>query len=273
MERGQWKGDNGRWKLELDPLSSAFSFPFSMFPLPPPLFRFGLVVGLLLVALGASFLTRRLMPDPLPAQMEHRSAGTGERGQVYFIDTEGWYRITDNERAVISPYGLRLGNLPEGLPMDLGRWYGRPLPLGPEIAEWFDNPEVALQREYRNANDDIVWLSIFGSRGPKSFRLFEHTPATCYPLSGWKMTQEDVETIEIGGGKIYAQRGVATNGSHELIVLYFYLWDNPDRDPASGVVSVRISAPILTNEAQTLRLLREDFLPSLFTDVVPWRRF
>lgn len=235
--------------------------------------RFGLVAGLLLLALGASFALQHWATQPMPASQTRTASNDDTARQVYFTDTEGWYRITSKERAVLSPHPLRLDDLPAGLPMKLGPWQGKELPLGPEIDEWFDNPEVALQREYRNPDGDIVWLSIFGSRGPKSFRLFEHTPATCYPLSGWTMTEEDLDQIQIGDGKIYAQRGFAVNSPHELIVLYFYLWDSPVRDPSEGVLSVRVSAPILANETQTLHLLKRDFLPYLFTDVVPWRRF
>lgn len=266
MEDGERRMENGRERIADEAPSSAFSFPSS---LP----RFSLVAGLLLLAFGASLLFQPGMLGAVPGEGERPAAGAGTRGDVYFTDTEGWYRITDNERAVLSPYALHLDALPDSLPMDLGPWRGRELPLGPEIDEWFDEPEVALQREYRNAGDDIVWLSVFGSRGPKSFRLFEHTPATCYPLSGWEMTREDVDTIPIGSGEIYARRGFAVNGAHELIVLYLYLWDNPNRDSADGVVSIRASAPILTSEAETLRLLKQEFLPYLFTDVVPWRRF
>lgn len=235
--------------------------------------RFGLVAGLLVFALVASFITRRQMTDPMPVRPGPDLRDADESGQVYFVDTEGWYRITDNERAVISPYLLRLDDLPDSLPMDLGPWHGKPIPLGPVVTQWFDNPEVAFEREYRDAAGNVVWLSVFGSRGPKSFRLFEHTPATCYPLSGWAMTREDLDTIKIGNGQIHAQRGFAVNGLYQLVVLYWYLWDNPGRDPADGVMSVRVSAPIVTTETETLRLLKGDFLPHLFTDVVSWRRF
>lgn len=254
------------------PSPSPFSL-FLFFPRLPAILRFGLVIGLLLVALGASFVTRRLMAEPMASQIEPGSVTTVEEGQVYFVDTEGWYRISRNERAVISPYRLTLEDLPDSLPMELGPWHGKALPLGPEVVEWFDRPEVAFQREYRNAAGQIVWLSIFGSRGPKSFRLFEHTPATCYPLSGWTMARQDVATISIGQGKVQTQRGFAVNGSSELVVLYLYLWDNPGRDPADGVLSIRVSAPILTNETETLHMLEQDFLARVFTDVVPWRRF
>jgi len=273
MERGKWKGENGKGEGESDPPFSIFHFPFSPFHLPPSIFRFGLVVSLLLIALGASFTTRRLVPAATPERAGPGSTDAVAGGQVYFVDTEGWYRITDNERAVVSPYLLNLDALPDSLPMDLGPWHGKPLPLEPEVAQWFDNPEVAVRREYRNADGDIVWLSVFGSRGPKSFRLFEHTPATCYPLSGWTMTQEDQDAIAIGNGTVLVQRGFAANGDYQLIVLYLYLWDNPDRNPADGVVSIRVAAPIRTDEAETLRLVKQDFLPRFFTDVVPWRRF
>ncbi|MFQ5341745.1 MAG: exosortase-associated EpsI family protein [Anaerolineae bacterium] len=266
MERGKWKGENGKGNGESDP-------PFSILHLPPSIFRFGLVVSLLLIALGASFTTRRLIPAATPERAGPGSTDTVAGGQVYFVDTEGWYRITDNERAVVSPYLLNLDALPDSLPMDLGSWHGKPLPLEPEVAQWFDDPEVADRREYRNAEGDIVWLSVFGSRGPKSFRLFEHTPATCYPLSGWTMIQEDQDAIAIGNGELLVQRGFAVSGDHELTVLYLYLWDSPNRDPADGVVSIRVAAPIRTDEAETLRLVKQDFLPHLFTDVIPWRRF
>lgn len=236
-------------------------------------YRFAVAAGFLLVALAASFFVQRRVGEPAVVGQDSATLGDGVAGQVYFTDTAGWYRVTDNERAVVSPYHLRLDALPESLPMRLGPWEGEELPLGPEIDEWFDDPEVALQREYRNDAGDIVWLSLFGSQGPKSFRLFEHTPATCYPLSGWVMTQEDVDTIAVGDGKIYAHRGFAVNSPHELIVLYLYLWDNPNRDPADGVVSLRVSAPILSTDEATLQLLKQEFLPYLFTDVVPWRRF
>jgi hypothetical protein len=236
------------------------------------LVRFGLVVALLLAAVVAPSVVGRLSgaAGRTGAQI---GASNQAAGQVYFVDTEGWYRITDHERAVLSPFEFDLDALPDSVPLMLGPWQGERLALGPEVDAWFDNPEVALQREYRNEQGDIIWLSLFGSRGPKSFRLFEHTPTTCYPLSGWLMKSEDVDTIPIGRGEIYARRGFAFNNPHELIVLYMYVWDNPGRDPADGVVSLRVSAPILSTKAETLALLKEDFLPRLFTDVVQWRRF
>lgn len=257
--------------IEAHPQGEAIH-PASQDPSRATLVRVGLVLALLVAAVGAPSVVKWFNKATVPPEQRANAAAPVD-GQVYFIDTEGWYRITDHERAVLSPFELGLAELPDSLPMALGPWQGKSLPLGPEVDAWFDNPEIALQREYQNEDGDIVWLSLFGSRGPKSFRLFEHTPATCYPLSGWLMTSEDVDTISIGRGQIYVRRGFAFNNPHELIVLYLYVWDNPGRDPTDGVLSLRVSAPILSTEAETLELLKADFLPRLFTDVVPWRRF
>jgi len=231
--------------------------------------RFLLVLLILLAAAVGSLAFRRM--NPLP-QLPDDDA-TMETAHLFFLDTEGWYRITDRETAVLSPYDLRIDALPEALPMEIGPWRGEELPVSSVVQVWFDNPDVAFQRAYRNDRGDLVWLSVFGSRGPKSFRLFEHTPKTCYPLAGWFISREDVDAIPIGSGRFYAQRGFAGNGEQQLVVLYWYLWDNPQRDPADGVLSFRVSTPIRTTEAEALRVLKGEFLPYLFTDVVPWHRF
>lgn len=231
--------------------------------------RFLLVLVILLAAAVGSVALRRAASPPPPPAAGDPAVG----GYLLFADTEGWYRITELETAVLSRYDLRLDTLPEALPMQLGPWRGESLPLDPMVNTWFDNPEVAFQRAYTNDRGDLVWLSVFGSRGPKSFRLFEHTPKTCYPLAGWQMRREDVDAIPVGTGRFYTLRGFAGNGEQELVVLYWYLWDNPQRDPADGVLSFRVSTPIRTTEEEALRVLKEDFLPHLFIDVVPWRRF
>ena len=174
---------------------------------------------------------------------------------------------------VVSPFDLSLKGLPAALPYQLGSWQGVDLPLGPEIATWFRNPEVALQRAYTDPQGRLVWLSILGHHGARSFTLFEHTPATCYPLSGWIMVQEGLERIAVGRGTFEFRRGYAQKGDDQLVVLYGYLWDNPQRVPEQGIISIRISAPVQTSYTETLQMLKQEFIPLLFVDVLPWHRF
>jgi hypothetical protein len=232
--------------------------------------RLIVVAGLFVAALvAAAWVNQQQAKVALPAGQ----ASPARPGHIFFADTEGWYRITPDETAVVSPYQLTLDALPASLPVQIGDWRGVDLPNGPEIDAWFDRPVVAIQRAYTDPAGHLVWLAVFGHHGPQSFHLFEHTPASCYPLSGWTMTAEDRDTIPVGRGVIHARRGFARNGDQRLVVLYWYLWDNPQRNPDDGVLSIRISTPIVESDAATLRLLKARFVPLLFTDVLPWHRF
>jgi len=238
--------------------------------------RLGAALALLgAAAVSAFFLSRS--GNPLPAA----SPGAADiPGTPYVADVQGWYQITPQERAVISRFDLGLASLPGSLPMQIGSWSGSTLPPSPDIAKWFDNPEVSIERQYVDPAGDVMWLAVFGSAGNKSYHLFEHTPQTCYPGTGWNIIHQDVERIPIGapaqdgtGAAIYAQHGVAEKDGQRLIVLYWYMWDNFERDASRGVLSFRLTAPILKDEATTLQVMKAGFLSQIFTRVLDWRRF
>jgi len=229
------------------------------------------VAGLL--ALG--LLMARAAGPPAPPLAPPVTDGQVRADHVFFADVEGWYRVTRSERAVASPFDLRLTSLPAALPAQIGEWRATDLPMHPQVMELYDNPEVAFQRAYQNPAGDVVWLTLIGHRGPPSFHLFEHTPTICYPLQGWTMLHEDVAAIPLDGGSLYAQRGLARNEADgaQIAVFYWYLWDTEARDPKDGILSIRVSAPIITTEERAVALLTQDFIPTLFPTVVPWRRF
>lgn len=233
--------------------------------------RLAVVVGLLLLALAAARQARPPAPPAPPPPAEGRPTAD----HVFFADVEGWYRVTRHERAVASPFDLRLTSLPDALPTTIGPWTATELPMHPQVPELYGDPEVAFQRAYQNTGGDVVWLTLIGHRGPPSFRLFEHTPTICYPSQGWTMLKESVDTVPVSGGSLYTQRGLARNEADgtQIVVLYWYLWDTEARDPKDGILSVRISTPLRGSEEQAAALLKEDFIPALFPVVVPWRRF
>jgi hypothetical protein len=219
-------------------------------------------------AMAAFFLNRAGNPLP-PATL----AAATDPGTPYLVDVEGWYQITPQERAVTSRFDLSLSALPSSLPMQIGPWSGSTMTPSPDIATWFDNPEVAIERQYVNPAGDIMWLAVFGSAGAKSFHLFEHTPQTCYPGTGWNILRQDINSIPIGSSAIYAQRGLAVKDGSKLLVLYFYVWNNLERDAGHGVLSFRLTAPVLIDEAHTLQTMKQDFLNQIFNQVLPWHRF
>ncbi|MEP7199877.1 MAG: exosortase-associated EpsI family protein [Chloroflexota bacterium] len=231
---------------------------------------FRLIVVVVMLAVTAAAYWLLTQSAPLPAVTV---AATTNNSTPYLVDVEGWYQITPQERAVTARYDMRLAALPASLPMQIGTWRGSILPPSPDIDKWFDHPAVAIERQYVNAQGDIMWLALFGSAGRKSFYLFEHTPQSCYPGTGWNILRQDVDRIPIGNAAIYAQRGLAMKDGQQLLVLYWYMWDNLERDAERGVLSFRLTAPIIIDEAHTLRAMKEDFLNQIFGQVLDWRRF
>lgn len=225
-----------------------------------------LIAAILLLAAGL-LLSRRQErpPEPPPVRPDER---------IFFSDVAGWYQRTPQEVAVRSPYALSLDALPGGLPLSLGPWQGQDRPHDPAIDVWLSRPEVSIERTYRRADGELVWLTAFGSRGDKSFRLFEHTPQTCYPLSGWAIQDHRVTHLPLGPRPLAANYGLArhTDG-RRLVVLYLYLWDSPSRDAARGVVSLRLAAPVSRSPESTLAMLGGDFLGRLFSGTLSWNRF
>jgi len=221
-----------------------------------------------LLALGAIGLAATVRYSREPSVPE---APPG--GHIVFVDVEGWYRRTSHEAAVLTPYDLALDGLPAGLPLALGDWRGTDRQHDPAVDKWFRDPDVSIERTYRRADGELVWLSAFGSRGSKSFHLYEHTPDTCYPLGGWNIETLSVEELPAGPSPLAVNSGVARRGDEQLVFLYFYVWDTPVRDAVNGVLSVRLAAPVRADPEATMAMLAGDFIPELFPTTVRWVRF
>jgi len=194
-------------------------------------------------------------------------------GSVVFADVAGWYRRTPDEVAVVTPFDLSIDQLPDGLPMRFGPWRGKDRRHDPAVDVWFRQPDVAIERTYERADGEIVWLSLFGSRGDKSFHLFEHTPDTCYPLGGWRIDRTALAHLPLGRRPLALNHGVATGPAGGLVFFWVYLWDTPARDAARGVLSLRIAAPVSRTPEATYAVLAQDFLPRLFPRTLAWTRF
>jgi hypothetical protein len=202
-------------------------------------------------------------------------APTPDTGTVHYADVAGWYQRTPDEVAVVSPFDWSMASLPASLPYSIGPWRGEDRPPDPDVQAWFGDPDVTIERTYTRADGALVWLSAFGSRGDKSFHLFEHTPETCYPLSGWQIARLERQGIDLGPRPLTVNAGAATNPHGDsLAFLYVYVWDAPARDPARGLVSLRIAAPSPpAGSAEDAALLAEAFLAELFTTTLNWSAF
>ena len=230
-----------------------------------------LFVVIMVVAMATVFVTY-VRPTPLPPALP-RPDGTSTTAPMftYLVDVAGWYEITPNERAVAGPIDLSIDGL-KALPTTLGHWLGEPYALGPDVDEWFENPDVALSNLYHDDQGHQAWFSTFGSRSRKSYFLFEHTPITSYPAAGWDLVEHDVLPIMLGSNRIYVQKATFTKDKERRIVLFWYLWSDFNRDPEQGVLTMRLHIPVISTDEDAVSA-GADFLRSLFPQVISWHRF
>lgn len=242
--------------------------------------RYLIVVVLLLLAVGAwIIISSGLASAPvgsLTGPDEPPSAQAGDEAtRVVIIDVEGWYRRTSYERALATAVDFTLTkDLFDAIPREIGQWRAESgdSPMGAAVDEWYDHPEVATMRKYVDDEGNMVFLSIIGSRGGKSFHLFEHTALTCYPGSGWRIADAGLEGIEIGDSSVAVQRVITEKNQQRRVTLYWYLWTDPERVPENGILSMTLHADVARSDDETLQALK-GFFRALFPAVMPWRRF
>ncbi len=232
-------------------------------------YRYYLVVGMLVAAVGLSLLSYRGLP--LGARPSASPTSTHER-YVFHTDLAGWYQSTPDERVTISPFNLNADSLPESLPLALAGWRGEELGTDDEIERWFQSPDMVMRRSYLDDADHQLWLTAVSSRGPKSFHIFEHTPQSCYPSAGWGIRSDDVLNIPLQRGDLAVRRGVFDLDHKTQVVYYWYQWDSPDRDAGRGVSTWRLTAEV-TDDLISTEARMVEFMQVLFVETLPWHRF
>lgn len=244
--------------------------------------RYAALFAIVLLAGAGTLLLSAHSAPPLPYPQPPTSStwpievgGQPETTPVpmhsYLIDVAGWYETTPNETAVASPIDLSINRL-KALPISVGSWTGEPYDFGSAVNEWFENPDLALSSLYRNDRGRQAWFSIFGSRGHKSYFLFEHTPITSYPAAGWTLVENGVAPIPVGESKLYVQKATLSKEGERRVVLYWYLWPDINRDPEQGVLTVRLHVPVVSSDTDAFQT-GADFIRTIFPQVIPWHRF
>lgn len=226
---------------------------------------------LLMILIATGIVVTLIIRRPTPVPPPPLRSTDAVRLNTYLIDVAGWYEITPNERAVATPLDLTIGGL-KALPNQLGRWTSSPYALGAEVDRWFENPDLALSSVYRDAQGYQLWFSVFGSRSGKSYVLFEHTPITSYPAAGYTLIENSIASIPIGDKSIRVQKATLAKEQDRRVVLYWYLWNDFNRDPEQGVMTMRVHIPVISTDRDAFDA-GADFLRALFPQVVTWKRF
>lgn len=208
---------------------------------------------------------------------------TPEPEFVYFLDVEGWYRVTPYETVVSSPYDLTADSseaMSESLPDKVGDWVrvgtDEYVAEDPAVVYYLGNPTVALQRSYQNSSGQRLTFAIIGNRGEESFLLFSHTPETCYPGRLWQVSESRRESAFIDDGQMHAQYLLAEHADtgQKLVVLYWYSWESPQRRSEDGVLSVRVNVFVRPDGDEETTLSQAwDFVKALYPATIPWERF
>jgi len=251
--------------------------------------RYLVVVLLLLAGVAVAWAQRLLFRSPAaaaPATPQGARSSTLQAGEpdfVYYVDVEGWYRITPYEAAVSSAYdltGTTTADMAQALPPAIGDWNqagsDEDLSQDPAVVDLLKSPPIALRRTYQDPSGQLLTLTLIGNRGEDSTQLFFHTPELCYPHFEWQVLTQRRESALLDDHPMSAQYMLArhTGTGAEQVVLYFYLWNDPQRDPKLGVLSVRVSLTIPLGESESaVRARGWDFIRGLFPATVLWDRF
>jgi hypothetical protein len=244
--------------------------------------RYLVIIALLSIGVAASW-GQRWVADRKDVAGDSPMEAVPATWHTYFLDVEGWYRITPYETTVRSLYDLGADSseaMAAALPSTLGEWRqvapDEYIGDDPAVVAYLNHPTVALQRAYQGPGGQRLVLALIGNRGEDSFLLFSHTPETCYPGRLWQMLENRQESTSIGGQPVhvrYLQMEHLQTGER-LVVLFWYLWDNPQRDAGDGVLSMHLNLFVAPGESEEAALARGwDFFELLFPTILPWERF
>ncbi len=178
-------------------------------------------------------------------------------------DLDFWQR-TQREQRVTATVPLDLAHdLTAQIPLTLGKWTGEDVPQSNIEVFILLEPEQYVQRLYRDDQGRYVWLSLIGGRSSQPF----HPPDLCYDADGWRTAMTSKAVALPDGGEIYglwmeADKPIPGGADEEHLIFYFYLFPDANRNPADGIVLVKLTSPRYGSSEETLAV-QQDLLGHL----------
>ena len=188
-----------------------------------------------------------------------------QNGRFAYISDSTFWNRTQSERQLAADFPFDLAHNLDDLPRAVGDWTGTETTTTDINALIMLEPEQFIQRLYRRPDGRAIWLTLIGSRQSRSF----HPPTACYDADGWQTDSTAVSIPlthgAINGVLIKAVKPTTTDQPPtEQRSFYFYLFPNSRRDPADGIVMVRLTSPPYGSVEET-ETVYSAFLSLLFS--------
>lgn len=101
------------------------------------------------------------------------------------------------ERAMEAPRPALKRPLAEGIPLRLGRWQGRDVPIDPRVAEESQADEI-INRVYEDPSRPGRRLSLWINYSELGLNL-RHSPEVCLPGHGWTKVESRCRVVPLSG--------------------------------------------------------------------------
>lgn len=219
-----------------------------------------ITIGMLILALAAVYSSQMMTllggagTDPVVTDEGHR----------YVSDLDFWRR-TNREVQVTSPFAFDLSNDLNLISMSLGKWTGVDMPDNNREVEILLDPEQYVRRLYQHEDGSYMWLSLIGGRSSQPF----HAPDICYDADGWQYDLGSHSFELNNNGQIYslwldAEKRVDENSAPlEHFVSYFYIFPNKERNLSDGIVLFKLTSGRFGSIEENLAV-HQDFVGSVF---------
>lgn len=190
-------------------------------------------------------------------------SGRAESGYTYVADLDFWQR-TPRQQTVTARMPLDMAqDLAAQIPLTLDNWTGQDVAQTNIEVFILLEPEQYVQRLYRDDQGRYVWLSLIGGRTSQPF----HPPDLCYDADGWRTSMNSQAVALPDGGEVYglwmdATKSLPDGLDDEHMIFYFYLFPNAERNPADGIVLLKLTSPRYGTDAETLAV-QQDLLGHL----------
>ena len=116
-----------------------------------------------------------------------------------------------------------ISRLSETIPLSVGTWYGTPLALDPDVIDVLKLTDYFLAEYHSTANAPPValYMAYFATQ---SVGAASHSPASCIPSGGWKITDSSVTEVPSSAGRPARSlnRLRIKHGTEEQLVYYWF---------------------------------------------------